>query len=171
MLELSVTGKKSTKVMKICALVLALVFTVSGQGIHLFPVLEDRDTRARLQLGNNVFTTVQYGDLKVKVYGLITPNIRKKKPCYYFVPMNLFLPQSTKCNFNILTKENELVFSIVFWKEDLHQRIVDHIKDEKKYHDAEVDLIPFEKVKLTTTNPSKLYPSSISWIHYAVKNR
>jgi len=73
------------------------------------------------------------------------------------VPINLFSPLSTECNFNILTEENELVFSIVHWNDDLHQRIVDHLKDKKNIANAEVDVIPFEKVILTNTKPSKFY--------------
>ena len=143
--------------MRFCALVLALIFTVGGQEIDW----------ARLQLESNVFTTMQYGNLKVEVYEqLKSPNVTQRQPWYYFAPINLFLPQSTECNFNTNTKENELVFSIVFWNDDLHQRIVDHLKDTENITNAKVDVIPIENVILTITKPSKNYRQTHSWVPY-----
>jgi hypothetical protein len=162
MLHLFVTGKKSTIVMRIFALILALAFAVSGQEI------EDSITWAQLQIRNNIFATVQYGDRLVKVFEQLTStsNGTKSKPSYYFEPVNLFLPQSTKCILNESTEENELLFSIVFWNEDLHQRIVDHLNDEENIANAKVNVIPFEEVIFTNTEPSKLYRPTNSWIPY-----
>jgi hypothetical protein len=157
------TGRKSTKIMKICALVLTLAFAVSGQEI------EDSDTWARLQIGQEVFTTLHYGDLEVKVYEqLRKPNATKKetKPWYYFMPVNLLLPQSAECIFNKFTDKIELRFSIEFWNDDLRQRIVEHLLDSEGIANAKVAVIPFEQVILITTESSHFYRPTNSWVPY-----
>ena len=162
-LLLLVKGKNSTKVMRICTLVLSLAFAASGQEI------EDSDTWARLQIGHDVFTTLHYGDLEVKVYEqLKKPNANKKEaqPWHYFMPVNVLLPDSAECIFNKFTNENELRFSIEFWNDDLRQRIVEHLNDSEGIASAKVAVIPFEQVMLTTTKPSQYYRPTNSWVPY-----
>jgi len=162
-LHLLVTGKKSTKIMRICALILTLAFAVSGQEI------EDSDTWARLQIGHDVFTILHYGDLEVKVYEqLRKPNVTKKEtsPWYYFMPINMLIPDSAECIFNKFTDKIELRFAIEFWNEDLHQRIVKHLHDTEGIANAKVAVIPFEQVILTTTEPSQFYRPTNSWVPY-----
>jgi hypothetical protein len=70
----------------------------------------------------------------------------------------------SECFFYNFTKENELLFSIEFWKDDLHQRILKHVNEQKASGTPKCE--SFREVILTTTKPSRFYQLTNSWVPY-----
>ncbi|XP_057374684.1 uncharacterized protein LOC130695556 isoform X2 [Daphnia carinata] len=94
-----------------------------------------------------VFDTVSLGDFHMRTYEKAMASSASR---FYFAPLALLEHTSASSGRNNLTGENQLVFRVEMWNDELHYIVKDHLSNITGLSMAEnrVNILPFEKVSL-----------------------
>ncbi|KAK4026535.1 hypothetical protein OUZ56_015534 [Daphnia magna] len=111
-----------------------------------------------------------YADFRVNVYEhadnqkTITLNSKR----YFYAPVALLDPQSASCVFNDVTKQNEMRFRVDMWNDKIQNQVVEYLKDfiGQQVDATQVQVVPLEKVALTSTRTSAIYTLTTDWLPY-----
>ncbi|XP_057374181.1 uncharacterized protein LOC130695083 [Daphnia carinata] len=125
----------------------------------------------KLQISPLALGSMPYGTFRINIYehsaNLLasTPESRKR---YYYAPIALLEHISVFSLFNNVTGVPELRFRVQLWHDEIEKKITTYTAKllQRKVLQEQVEVIPFNKVILVTTSPSKDYWPSNEWIPY-----
>jgi hypothetical protein len=128
----------------------------------------NQDTWAQLQIAERVFAYMPYRNFHVKIYqGSTTPTSTAAKK-FFCSPICLLDNMSVESRFNVVKQQHEVCFRIHFYSEDVEQHVIRYLKDEmdEEVRGSQLQVIPFERVILTSSTPTVGYELSDKWIPY-----
>ncbi|XP_057371790.1 uncharacterized protein LOC130692722 [Daphnia carinata] len=125
----------------------------------------------KLQISPLALGSMPYGAFRINIYehsaNLLasTPESRKR---YYYAPIALLDHISVFSWFNNVTGVPELRFRVQLWQDEIEKKITTYTTKllQRTILQEQVEVIPFNKVILVTTSPSKAYWPSNDWIPY-----
>jgi hypothetical protein len=125
---------------------------------------------AKLQISPSELCSMPYGSFRVNIYEhannhkTTTPATRYK---YFYAPIAL-LDQSAVTSFNNVTKQNEVRFRIEMWNDKVESQVVNYLTEfvGQQIQSNQVQVIPLEKVVLSSTKPSSVFSLTSDWLPY-----
>jgi len=124
----------------------------------------------KVQRSSRELGSMPYDNYRIGIYGHSNNalNSKDEKQFFYF-PSSQLLHKSARAEFNNVTKQHEVVFSIQMWNEELEdqvrkhtEKIVKHPVDQEK-----INVLQIEKVKLSNSGQkSNSYRLKSEWKEY-----
>ena len=127
-----------------------------------------QDSWAQLQIAERIFAYMPYRNFHVKIYqGSTTPTSTAAKKLFCS-PICLLDHMSVESRFNVVKQQHEVRFRIHFYSEDVEQHVIRYLKDEmdEEVRGSQLQVIPFERVILTSSTTTIGYELSDKWIPY-----
>lgn len=127
-----------------------------------------------LNISSKELCSMSYGDFRVNIYehfdnqnSTIIQGLRK----YFYTPIALLSPQSAFSSFNNVTKQPEMRFRVETRNEKFESEVLHYLnnfvkKKRKQIKADQVQILPLDKVILTSTTPSTVYSLSREWLPY-----
>jgi hypothetical protein len=126
---------------------------------------------AKLQISPSELCSMPYGSFRVNIYEhannhkTTTPPTRYK---YFYAPIALLDHKSAVTSFNNVTKQNEVRFRIEMWNDKVESQVVKYLTEfvGQQIQSNQVQVIPLEKVVLSSTKPSSVFSLTSDWLPY-----
>jgi hypothetical protein len=140
-----------------------------------FVCSSDSDTLwEKLRIIPNELCSMPYGSFRVNIYEhannkLETANPNDKK--YFYAPIALLDHKSAVSGFNNVRKQAEVRFRIEMWNEKVENEVAKYVSKivGHQVNDHQVQIIPFDKVILTSTMPSTAFYFTTHWLPYQLQ--
>lgn len=129
---------------------------------------------ANLQISHNALCSMPYGDFRLNIYEhsinqrpTTSPSFKR----YFYDPIALLDHNSANIRYNNATEVTEMFFRIEMWNENVQSEVVKYLSDfiDQEIRSNQIQVIPFEKVVLTSTKPSAAYSLSTNWQPYRLE--
>jgi hypothetical protein len=129
---------------------------------------ESPSSWAKLEISPDTLGSMEYGNFGIDIYEH-TSNRKQNTSLgyckYYFSPIALLDHESAVSFFNNVTKQPEMRFLIEMWNPKLKNEVIKYLSKLLKHHiyEEQVQVIPFDKVILTSTPSSSSFSLSSEW--------
>lgn len=135
------------------------------------PQLEEKSW-AKLQVSSDTLGSMPYKNYRINIYEHSrNPYVTANRKKYFYAPIALLDNRNMTSRRNVITRKTELRFRIEMWNDKVNQEIADflknHVDNQTKPH--QVQIIPFDRVRLTTNFPSSTYKLNHDWITYQLQ--
>jgi hypothetical protein len=144
---------------------------------HLLTLVSSSDSDTlweKLRIIPNELCSMPYGSFRVNIYEhannkLETANPNDKK--YFYAPIALLDHKSAVSGFNNVRKQAEVRFRIEMWNEKVENEVAKYVSKivGHQVNDHQVQIIPFDKVILTSTMPSTAFYFTTHWLPYQLQ--
>lgn len=126
-----------------------------------------------LQISPDTLCSMTYRDFAIKIYehfnNPLTTNASQKR--YFYSPITMLDHKSVDVEFNNVTNQAKLRFSVEMWNDQLQSEVANYLPQivghEIKLY--QVQVISFDKVLLAATKPSTIYSWSANWHPYQLE--
>nr|CAH0111139.1 unnamed protein product [Daphnia galeata] len=147
--------------------ILVLVYTVNSQSDEM-PL---SSSWAKLQISPSELCSMPYGSFRVNIYEHANNHKTTTQPTrfkYFYAPIALLDHKSAVTSFNNVTKQNEVRFRIEMWNDKVESQVVNYLTEfvGQQIQSNQVQVIPLEKVVLSSTKPSSVFSLTSDWLPY-----
>jgi len=134
---------------------------------NFIPANSGKSSWGGLEVSQTAFSLIPYRDYHIYIYA---SDSRDGNPIkYFFSPLALLNPESSKYSFNRINKKHEVTFDVDMWNQDVEDFVIDHLNqlpNRPKTDKNHVQGIPFEEVILCSNASSQMFELVSEWKSY-----